>query len=172
MPFISTTCALVAVFGAPPAASDAIARTLDAFHSAASRADGDAYFALMSEDAIFVGTDAGEVWTRSEFEAYAAPHFSKGRGWTYTAAPGSRRISLSPAGDAAWFYETLINKKYGVLRGSGALMKDREGTWRLTQYVLSFAVPNDAAADVAERIAAEAPTPSPTPGAPSSGGGR
>lgn len=161
MPFISTTCALVAVLGAPPAAPvDAIARTLDAFHRAASQADGDAYFALMSDDAIFVGTDTSEVWTKAEFQAYAAPHFSKGRGWTYAAVPGSRRISLAPTADAAWFYETLKNAKYGTLRGSGALVKDGSGNWRLTQYVLSFAVPNDAAADVVKRIAADKPKPS------------
>ena len=40
---------------------------------------------------------------------------------------------------------------YGVTRGSGVLRKTRDG-WKIEQYVLSFAVPNDKARAVVEAI--------------------
>ena len=51
------TCAL-------PAYPDdkAVADAIDAFHAAASRADQPAYFGLMTEDVVFLGTDATERW--------------------------------------------------------------------------------------------------------------
>ena len=36
--------------------------TLDAWHKAASEANFEAYFGLMTQDAIFIGTDATENW--------------------------------------------------------------------------------------------------------------
>lgn len=59
-------------------------KVLDSLHQFASDANFDSYFSLYSDNAIFIGTDASEVWTMSAFKAYAQPHFSKGRGWTYT----------------------------------------------------------------------------------------
>src|SRR5690606_17107996 len=47
-------------------AEDARARVearIDALHTAASRADGEAYFACFARGAVFVGTDASEHWT-------------------------------------------------------------------------------------------------------------
>jgi hypothetical protein len=82
------------------------------------------------------------------FKAYAQPHFDKGKGWRYVPRPG-RRVRVQ--GDVAWFYEALDHAKYGAVRGSGSLVL-RDGRWRIAQYVLSFAVPNAAAADVVERI--------------------
>jgi hypothetical protein len=51
----------------------------------------------------------------------------------------------------ATFDERLMNAKYGETRGSGVLLL-RDDRWRIAHYVLSLAVPNDAAADVVEAI--------------------
>ena len=124
---------------APEAAVGAV---LDRLHATASAADGDAYFALFTPDARFIGTDATERWSLAEFQAYAEPHFSQGRGWTY--APTARTVTIADIDCrcVAWFDEVLDHASYGTLRGSGALRLTDDG-WKVSQYVLSFAVPND-----------------------------
>lgn len=135
------------------AASQAAA-TLDRMHQAAARGDGAAYFAQFAPDARFIGTDASERWSLDQFHAYADPVFARGRGWTYHP----RERALTTAGDLAWFDEILDHDAYGVLRGSGVLRR-RGGVWKIEQYVLSFAVPNDRAEAVVDviREAGEAP---------------
>ena len=127
------------------------AAVIDALHAAASSADGAAYFALFAPDARFIGTDATERWTLAEFRAYAEPYFARGQGWTYT--PVERTVTLAPIQCMciAWFDEVLDSQSYGVTRGSGVLRKTRAG-WKIEQYVLSFAVPNDRASAVVQAI--------------------
>lgn len=130
------------------------AATIDALHAAAASADGPAYFALFTPDARFIGTDSTERWSLTEFRAYAEPYFARGQGWTYT--PVERTVTVAPiqCGCIAWFDEVLDSQSYGVTRGSGVLRKTRTG-WKIEQYVLSFAVPNDRARAVVETITAE-----------------
>jgi len=129
--------------------STAVEVVLDSFHDAASRADGDLYFSLFAEGAIFMGTDATERWTIAEFKAFAEPYFSKGRGWTYTMT--ERNVYLASSGKTAWFDESLWNEKYGTCRGTGVLVL-RDGDWRIAQYNLTFPIPNDLSAEVTARI--------------------
>jgi len=126
--------------GRTAAARKAVADTLDDFHDAASKADGNRYFDHFAEGAIFLGTDAAERWSVEEFKAYANPYFSQGRGWTYVAS--ERHVSVSAGGSTAWFDERLQNEKYGEVRGSGVLVFERE-RWRIAQYKLAFPVPNE-----------------------------
>jgi ketosteroid isomerase-like protein len=127
----------------------AIARVLDDFHDAASKADGARYFALLSPDAVFLGTDAGERWTKEEFRAFAEPYFSRGKGWTYVAK--ERHIDLAPGNAVAWFDEKLTNAKYGDCRGTGVL-RQIDGDWRIAQYNLTVPIPNDLAEKVVGMI--------------------
>ena len=121
----------------------AIHSQLDRLHQMASQANFDAYFALYAPDAVFIGTDAGERWTISEFKAYAEPHFSAGRGWTYQI------IERHIMGDGAvrWFDELLWSEKLGPCRGSGVMVKVGD-EWLVSHYVLSLAVPNQIAGEV------------------------
>ena len=127
----------------------AVDAVLTSFHDAASRADGDLYFNLLADDAIYLGTDAGERWTVNEFKAFAEPYFSKGRGWTYTAT--TRNIAIGPDGKTAWFDELLWNKSYGTCRGTGVLIETPDG-WRIAQYHLTFPVPNELAKEIVAQI--------------------
>lgn len=127
----------------------AVRAVLDDFHLAASQADGERYFAHLAPDAVYIGTDGAERWSVAEFRAYAMPYFSRGKGWTYTAS--ERHVGLSADGRTAWFDERLVNAKYGEVRGSGALRKLGK-EWRIAQYVLSFAIPNELSADLVEKI--------------------
>lgn len=124
-----------------------VARVLDEFHDAASKADEARYFGHVSADAVFIGTDATERWSVAAFRAYAHPHFAAGRGWTYV--PRDRSITVH--GDVAWFDELLDNTKYGVCRGTGVLTKDG-GTWKIAQYSLSIPIPNEKALEVVKKI--------------------
>jgi len=134
------------------ASERAAGAVLDALHEAASRADGEHYFALFAPDAVFLGTDATERWSIEQFKAYAAPYFARGQGWTYV--PVERHVAVSARGDVAWFDERLTNGKYGEVRGSGVLVRLAE-QWRIAQYNLSLPIPNDLAADFVARIRAQ-----------------
>jgi len=123
----------------------AIGKVLDGFHAAAANGDWNTYFNLMSEDAVFIGTDAAERWPKSEFQAYA----TKTSGWHYS--PKTRNINLTPAGKSAWFDEILISKSYGTSRGTGVLIRTDSG-WKLSQYSLSFPIPNPLAARITSEI--------------------
>lgn len=134
---------------AQEAADEAVAAALDAFHTAASEADGDRYFALFAEDGVFLGTDATERWTVEQFKAYALPFFEQGRGWTYL--PTERHVYVSDDGTTAWFDERLSNASLGDTRGTGVLVL-RDGDWKVAQYNLTIPVPNELASDLVARI--------------------
>ncbi|MCG8494993.1 MAG: nuclear transport factor 2 family protein [Enterobacterales bacterium] len=128
---------------------DAVNQTLNALHHNASIADFEQYFGLYHDSAIFIGTDASEVWTKEAFKAYAKPHFDKGRGWTYH--PRDRHIYFSPKHDVAWFDELLDNESLGETRGTGVLIKEG-AKWKVTQYHLTIPIPNALADSVASQI--------------------
>ncbi len=124
-------------------------QVLNDLHDAASKAEGDRYFGLYTEDAIFLGTDATERWTITEFKAYANPFFDKGRGWTYHMT--ERNIYFSADGKTAWFDERLDNDNLGDTRGSGVLVK-LGGVWKIAQYNLTVPIPNDLVDKVVQEI--------------------
>lgn len=124
---------------------------LDSLHDSASKAQFDSYFSLYHEDAVFIGTDASEVWSKEAFKAYAKPHFDKGNGWTYH--PRDRHVYFSPNKDVVWFDELLDNKKLGETRGTGVLVKEGD-IWKISQYHLTIPIPNQIAGAVAEQIKA------------------
>lgn len=131
-------------------ATGAVAAVLDGFHAAAAAADEERYFAALAPNAVFLGTDATERWTREEFRKFAHPYFAKGKAWTYK--PTARWISFAPDRTVAWFDELLDSPHMGVCRGSGVLVRTAEG-WKIEQYNLSLPIPNDLAEGVTKQIA-------------------
>lgn len=130
-----------------------VARTLDDFHDAATKGDEDRYFAILPEDAVFLGTDPAERWTGAHFAKFALPYFQRGPAWTYV--PVRRSITLAEGDAFAWFDEVLDNQSYGECRGTGVLVK-RDGRWVVRQYNLTVPVPNDLMRSVVDRIRAAA----------------
>lgn len=116
-----------------------IDRMLDTWHLAAANANAEAYFGSMTQDAIYIGTDASENWTLPEFQAFAKPYFDKGKAWNFTAL--ERHIFLSSDNQTAWFDE-LLDTQMGLCRGSGVLRLEN-GKWKVAHYVLSMTIPND-----------------------------
>ncbi len=121
-----------------------IGNILDSWHRAAGIADFDAYFNLMTSDAVFIGTDASENWQVEEFKAYAKPHFDKGKAWNFKAV--ERQIYVNDEGDYAWFDE-LLDTQMKLCRGSGVLRKE-SGDWKIAHYVLSLVIPNENVSEV------------------------
>lgn len=154
---MTTVSLLLLVLAAAPAggtAADpkaAVAAVLDDWHRAAAAADEPRYFGHFTADAVFLGTDATERWTRDEFRAWAKPYFSRGKAWSFKAV--SRHITLSKDGTMAWFDEALDTPNLGPSRGSGVLVKEGS-TWKIAQYNLSVPIPNDLMGEVTKRIAA------------------
>jgi hypothetical protein len=128
-----------------------IGKTLDLLHASAAKADGKTYFSLYAPGAVFMGTDVSERWTIEQFQAYAGPLFAQGTGWVYTVR--QREVTIAPVACkcVAWFDEVLDSQKYGTSRGTGALVRGTAG-WKITQYALTFPMPNDLAADFTQRI--------------------
>jgi hypothetical protein len=113
--------------------------TLDSWHEAAAQANFDNYFDALTDDAIFIGTDATENWNKAAFKTYAKPHFDKGKAWNFTSI--ERHIFFSDDKKTAWFDE-LLDTQMKICRGSGVLVLVN-GKWKIKHYVLSMTIPND-----------------------------
>ena len=118
---------------------EAISTVLNFWHKSAAEANFENYFNSMSNKSIFIGTDASENWSLQEFKNFSKPFFDKGKAWDFTSI--ERTIYVYNDGELAWFDE-LLDTWMGVCRGSGVVIK-KEGTWKIEQYVLSLAIPND-----------------------------
>jgi hypothetical protein len=129
---------LASLFQTDPSVT--IGKLLDDWHAAAARADEEAYFKPMAADAVYLGTDATERWTKEEFRKFAHPYFAKGKAWSFKSV--RRAISLSKDGKVAWFDEDLATPNLGPCRGSGVLVLEH-ATWKITQYNLAATIPND-----------------------------
>ena len=121
-----------------------LALVIDQWHKAASDANFKTYFELMTEDAVFIGTDANEYWNKQEFQNYAKPHFDKGKAWSFTAL--ERHIFVDSSGKTAWFDE-LLSTHMKICRGSGVMVKIGK-QWKIKHYVLSMTIPNETIDDI------------------------
>ena len=148
-------CLAVVPFAVPAQSPDGIFATgaiggvIDAWHAAAAAADEEKYFSYFTPDAVFLGTDATERWTRDEFRKFAHPYFARGKAWSFKSV--SRWISFAPDRTVAWFDEALDTPNLGPCRGSGVLLLTKAG-WKIAQYNLSIPIPNDLVDDFKKRI--------------------
>jgi hypothetical protein len=126
-----------------------IHQVLDDWHRSAAAADEERYFRHFTADAVFLGTDPTERWTRDEFRKWAKPYFAKGKAWTFKAV--RRGVSFSKDGHVAWFDEDLDTPNLGPCRGSGLLVREADA-WKIAQYNLSVPIPNDLFPEVKKLI--------------------
>ena len=100
-----TLCILLFISTAGWANTDSkadINHVLDELHAQAAAANFDKYFAVYTSDAIFIGTDAEEVWSIHAFKAYAKPYFDQGK-----VGPITQEIAI--------FTCQKINKSLGLM---------------------------------------------------------
>lgn len=121
-----------------------ITNNIEAWHKAAADADFEAYFNLMTQDGVFIGTDASENWQLKDFKSYSKPHFDKGKAWRFTTL--ERHVYLDETQNLAWFDE-LLDTQMEICRGSGVVEKVN-GIWKIKHYVLSITIPNNKVNDV------------------------
>ena len=116
-----------------------IDQVLTQWHEAASGANFEEYFSLMTEEGVFIGTDPTENWQNKDFRAFSKPYFDRGKAWNFKTL--ERNIYTEENNDIAWFDE-LLATQMGICRGSGVLKKTEEG-WKIAHYVLSITIPNE-----------------------------
>lgn len=123
----------------PTSLKQEINQVIAQWHKAAADASFDTYFDLMTDDAIFIGTDATENWNIPDFKSFSKPYFDKGKAWSFSTL--ERNLYAQPNVNLAWFDE-LLDTQMGICRGSGVLEKTAGG-WKIKHYVLSIAIPNE-----------------------------
>lgn len=112
---------------------------VDNWHKAATLANFEDYFELMTDDFVFLGTAPGERWTKEEFSAFSKPYFDKGKAWSFT--PSNRNWVFSKNKKMAWFDEDLDTWMRGC-RGSG-IMVWKKGEWKIAYYNLTVLIENE-----------------------------
>ncbi len=117
----------------------AINQFISRWHANAAASDHEAYIGAMTEQGIYIGTDATEYWKKDAFSDWSKPYFDKKQGWDLKKV--NRNIYLSESGETAWFDE-LLDTGMGLCRGSGVLV-NTNGKWEIAHYVLSVTLPND-----------------------------
>ena len=141
--------ALIFLSCEPGLSRDRVDLVLDRLHLYASQANGEAYFDLFADEAVFFGTDINERWDKEAFQEYGMARFTAGTGWTYLMR--ERNVFFSDDGRTCWFDEILVNDTYGEFRGTGAL-KVVDGEWKIVQYSLLLPIPNELFMEYAEEI--------------------
>lgn len=128
------------------ALEDGVHEVLASWHYAARAADEELFFGMMADDAVFVGTDNGEVWSKEAFRAASKTKFQSAPAWSVHAKE-MHLCGYDPLVGLVWFVELLDSEGLGPCRGSG-VVKDENGVWKVALYVLSFSVPNEAIAEI------------------------
>ena len=118
--------------------SKSINALLDNWHNVAATADENIFFASMTEDAVYLGTDKTERWLRDELKKWAEKYFARHKAWAFTSF--NRHINYSTDKKVAWFDE-LLNTQMGICRGSGVLEFINE-KWKIKHYDLSIMIDN------------------------------
>lgn len=127
----------LALLGEPKtAALDAL---VDQWHKDAAAADFDAYFGLMDESFVFIGTAPSERWNKTDFAAFCKPYFDKGTAWDFK--PANRKWNFSQDGKTAWFDEELDTWMRGC-RATGVMMKVGK-SWKIMHYDLHVLIENE-----------------------------
>src|SRR5438128_9217879 len=93
---------------------------VDSWHDDAAHARM-AYFDKMAPDAVYIGTDRGELWQRDAFKAWARKFFERGSAWSFHAT--RRNVYASADGKLVWFDELLDTPNMGHCMASGVLRK-------------------------------------------------
>jgi hypothetical protein len=118
------------------------------WHHDAAVANADAYFGAMTSDAIFLGTDASERWTRNEFREWSKKYFESKKTWDFKTI--ERHVYFSSDNNTAWWDEKL-DTWMGVCAGAGVATRTKEG-WKISHYQLAIMIPNEKVNSVMELL--------------------
>ncbi len=119
--------------------ADSVHAFVDAWHVAAAEADEDTFFGSMSEDGIYLGTDASERWPRDTFHVWAQFAFDRESAWAFK--PYDRELYFSDNNKYVW-WEEMLETWMGPCRGSGVAHFEN-GRWQIKHYDLAVTIDND-----------------------------
>ena len=111
---------------------------MNTWHQAAAQADAELFFGLMTEEGVYIGTDATERWLRDELKEWSKKAFERSSAWTFTAIERNWHF-LSPE---VAIGDELLETWMGTCR-STMVLKKVEGQWLIFHYQLSVTVPNE-----------------------------
>jgi hypothetical protein len=92
---------------------------------------------LFDSGAVIYGSDDSEIWTRNQLIRKLKRSEA---GWDMRKCI-KRDIQLVRP-NIMTFFEVIQHIKYGLFRGSGVVVRNDDESWVISQYVLSFSVPN------------------------------
>lgn len=121
---------------------------MDNWHHSAAIADENMFFGSMDSNAVYLGTDPGERWLKSEFMSWGMKYFQRDTAWAFI--PYNRIWEFTDDYQYAWFDE-LLETHMGTCRGSGILKRFGDG-WKIKQYNLTLTLPNDRMKDYRKMI--------------------
>jgi hypothetical protein len=141
----------------PVRAAESPHATLDALHKAGAEANQSAFFALLADDAVFLGVSGYDRLEGQPLHDFFRNSFSLGMPWAMHSS--RREIHLSADGNVAWFDELVQGSSADSGWGSGVLIRDGGG-WKVAQYGVSIAT-QQKISTVQQNVpaAASAPTP-------------
>ncbi len=128
---------------------------VNGWHHAAAVADEDVFFGFMSDDAVYLGTDESERWTKAAFIQWSKKYFDKKSAWDFK--PLSRNIYFSEDKKIAWWDEKL-DTWMGVCAGAGIATLTKSG-WKIRHYQLAMMIPNDKVKSVLEVLKKDSSKP-------------
>jgi len=121
----------------PRSAIDSLATR---WHRAAAQSDSAVFFGSLADDAIYIGTDKTEHWTKAEFMGFAAPYFARGKAWNFNAT--ERHVFYDPDRQVA-YWDEMLHTWMGPCRGTAVVKRDGVNGWKIAHYTLSMTIPND-----------------------------
>lgn len=136
--FLLLSCRPSERFLLPSSDLTAITHTLDEWHAAASLGDSSGFFSRMTPDAVYIGTDATERWTRTSMGKDLGKHFDGKKAWHFIA---SNRHYAATGNPNVIHIDENLQTWMGPCRGSG-LVRKINGKWYISLYNLANTVPN------------------------------
>lgn len=136
---------------AQPEKDNQIQTLVNNWHRDAAVANADTYFGAMTSDAIFLGTDASERWTRDEFKEWSKKYFENKKTWDFKTK--ERHVYFSSDKKTAWWDEKL-DTWMGVCAGAGVAVLTSDG-WKIAHYQLAMMIPNEKVKSVLELLQPE-----------------
>jgi hypothetical protein len=133
---------------ADAALTSAVNKFMDGWYDDAAHSR-QAHFDKLAADAVVVGTDEHERWSKDEFKASVKKHFERKSAFNFKSL--QRHVYASQDGSLVWLDELLDTKEFGLCKSSAVLRKTSKG-FEIVHYELAYVVPNKVAGQVMKLV--------------------
>jgi hypothetical protein len=133
---------------ADPALTGAVGKFMDGWYDDAAHSR-QAHFDKLAADAVVVGTDEHERWSKGEFKAAVKKRFESKSAFNFK--PLQRHVYASKDGSLVWLDEVIDTREFGLCKSSAVLRKTSTG-FEIVHYELAYVVPNKVAGQVEKLV--------------------